>query len=599
MPTLPRAIRPPIAGPTRGPGGAAPPYATQGGTSAWTPSMLGSALTIWEDQTTWAGSPIATANSRSPGVVNFSAAGAAQPSAATVNGLPVASFDGVNNDLSSSSLLSAAITAAAYTRFVVYQPGVITTNFADAAAYSNSMLVGDAGSAEWGPHLQGNSLAVYRHQAYHWDGAAKVAGVSGIPFNLGVSIVEECHYDGTTISATVAGQVATQAAGNVAAIGGGTQILHIGSPAKYPGKVCEVIVMNRLATATERAQCINYLTQKWSGVWVYPLTSYTNVRGNSENSPQTEYLFQSNAAFTAYRTAAQRVRVMWKEDLLGLGGYAAAGIMRDDGMGGVYGATEVATLTTNGTVGFFDSGWVTIGGSGTRDVYVMSGCRSGATSAKVVAVIFDDYAWQTTVQGQGTKDICFDCVGGQKLSDDAPTSFSALMTRFSAYDAKNPVGGIYFAMGRNDYTAAPTGSATFQTNAAAWLSAVRALGGRFATCKIVMQSLISVGSGEGANSAAYRTALQNVVTAAADPNTTYKDGSAIYSAADVNGDNVHPNTTSIQGQHRDAIVGTALGGVSTGWLMYGDSILAGSTSTVNANAIRGLASLLRIWRMTH
>lgn len=543
-------------------------------------------------------SPIDTLTNLSGAIANYTASTTARPINTSVAGLAAALFDGTANDLASTGTLNQAITATRYFRVVVYVPrGRVSVNAADTSAYQNEAVLADAGSQLWGAHLKGAGGATYRHQAYHWDTIGKVAGIDGLPQDSCDPVVEVAYYDGTSITAIVAGQMATATAGSV---GNGTvaaNALHIGATPKCPVIVCETLIATSIPTASQIADFAAYLAGKWGASQIYPLTSASSLRGNGETASGGDYLVQSNAAFTAYRTSAKQIRVWIRDDgtFTAGAGYAAAGIVRDDTKGGVYGSTEVLAAATHNGAGDYDTGWVDIGGSGERDVYVLAGCRSGGFSAKPRAVAFRGGALSTAALGQGSKDILFHCIGSRRLADDNAESFSSMLAALAQFNSQGAIAGIYWGMGRNDFTAG-TSAATFQTMAAAALAALRAA---YPSIPIVMQSLITCGTGENGVSAAYRTNLGTVVTAAASPLVTYAEGSTIYSVGNVSGDQTHPNTTAIQTQHRDAIVATKLGAVTGRWAIVGDSILAGSSSTENANAVRGLPALLRIWRMTH
>jgi hypothetical protein len=154
------------------------------------------------------------------------------PAAGTaVNTFAPASFDGVNDRLTSAAASSTFIGAASYGYFILCNATSVATD--NATLPSNDALINSKDNGFWGCTLRSSgSVAAYQYDGSDFDGAATA-------FTIGQWQLVQAKYDGTTISIRVnGGSWVTQAQGNITNV---TELLRMGTNATaahlFTGKI--------------------------------------------------------------------------------------------------------------------------------------------------------------------------------------------------------------------------------------------------------------------------------------------------------------------------------------------------------------------------
>lgn len=230
----------------------------------WTPLSLGSKLRLWLDERDLVvvSGAYSDWGDQSPAGNDFTqSTSTMRPGTGrTINTYPAPAFDG-SDDRLEHGVLTDYISASAYHAFFVLSvDGVVGT--AAPPALTNDTVLGDV-NRWWNLFLR-SSAGTIQAQAYHWDGAAKIA--AGVGLVVGVSNLVEWSYDGTTIRCQVGGEpAATVAAGNATPGAGGNVYLGYLGPAcsAYDGLVAAVIVCNAFLTDAERSSTRAYLASRY------------------------------------------------------------------------------------------------------------------------------------------------------------------------------------------------------------------------------------------------------------------------------------------------------------------------------------------------
>lgn len=192
------------------------------------------------------GDPVGLWRDQSGGARDFSqATGISKPllKLAQVNGKPALRFDGVDDNILSSAILSAIITASAYSLYVVLNPSAIDTNAAN--TFDNDAVICDV-SGFWGLFLKSAPSA----NMFNWDGTDDKATVS---ISTGAwQVIHGRHDSGNVIVAKNNGTEQSAASGNTTTL---TATLKIGVrvSAQLAADIARILVYNVAHDATSRA----------------------------------------------------------------------------------------------------------------------------------------------------------------------------------------------------------------------------------------------------------------------------------------------------------------------------------------------------------
>lgn len=572
---------------------------TAGG-ARWTPARLGSKLKLWLDERQQNGSPIDSwTNQAAGGIVSPVASGSARPTVGTISGLAAPDFEPGDDIMTSTSALSALVSAGGYYYAAVVSLDGATGVQADSLAYNNNTLLADSGGF-FGLHFKDEGSGLIRVQAYHWDGGAKVSGVSSVP--VGVSpILIQVWFDGTNINLKVNATTATPtAAGSISTLTG-TIRLGTGQALRLNGRPGMIVTCNAVSTAAERAAMDTYV-KRWP-VTYDALVSNLWGNGWASSSPT----FWSSSAMMVIETDSPTLGVRYRSAGSGIDSeYGAMAIMRG-ASGARYGTTEVYKIPAQATAGSYDTGLIALGGSGSRRIFVQGGCLSGFIGQHVESVYVPGAFRATTsiVTRDATTSVAIDgwgSMGAIEASDGFVvtagvlstvagdiTKRAAYRTRIGNYGANE----CLICLGTNDGAAGRT-SVDFGVALEARVDEI--VGAGIAAADITIWSPIKRGpnlAGEPAWMAAYRAQAQTSATA---KGTGYRDGGTLPAAySSLGPDQVHPDPGAPEQELADAIAADR--GTTGKLLLIGDSILCGSTDPVDWNTARGVVALVRIARI--
>lgn len=175
-----------------------------------------------------------------------------------LNNKPGYLFDGVDDYLETSAILSSIISASAYTVFAVFKPTAIGSDIA--STWQNDSILADL-SAYFGICLKQTGPTVY---AYNWDSNDDHVGKTistGNPF-----IVSTRHESGNLYCSINGGSDSSTASGNTGALGGVLDI-GTGSPPgvhSLNGYIFEIIIYNTALSAGNIALNYSYLNNKYA-----------------------------------------------------------------------------------------------------------------------------------------------------------------------------------------------------------------------------------------------------------------------------------------------------------------------------------------------
>lgn len=587
----------------RGPGAAA----------AWSPTLLGSKLKIWTQPSTLAAGEYLS-NITTPGI---GAGGLGISDFIGAGGLPyldrspftaqwVPHFDGVNEFAASSSTVGDL--AGVSDRYRIMTACYVeVVNGVSATVWQNCALI--KASAFWGLHFKDVGGGLYRVFGYHHDGAVKAASPA-VDLTLGVGpILVDWWYDGTNINCAVWNGSTWTTATPVAAgaLGSPTDILTMGvsfSGTYWGGMPYEILGLDADLTTAERDSARAYLLNRWqaSNPAVRYQATTAKAWGNAQNGGTLPLAPAfSSVSMQVFETDSADIDVRAYQNTVALTEHYGDGAIMRGPTGAVAPDTAIAHVGPYTAAVDYRTGAVTLGGSGSRRIFVCCSPKAGEVGTMTSEVHLRASA-TTTHETQPTDRVVYiDGVGGQALALDgysatggvidggaAATARTAWMAKIAAlsFGAGDTV---YFAMGTNDL-----GSGTLASNYQValdqwWQDATASVGG----ATIILQSIIIRPALEATTAPGYRTAVSNVATARS---CAYVNGFSIYVAGDLSADNVHPQLLK-QPQHVTAIMAalTTAGHAATGKVLcYGDSIVNGSSGTAaDWTAASGLPTLLR------
>lgn len=236
-----------------------------GGALPWTPAALGSKLKLWLDQRDLVVTGLGYSDwgNQAGASVDFTqATDSFRPAAdTTINGFAAPNFDGADNRMDSTSLLSDISAADAFEFAMVYLPDTLGADVADASAFDREAVF-QSGSA-LSPRLvvsattSGVKLTVF-------DGAA----FDNTPYaaiSTGVASLITGRLDAGSLYVRVGADAEVSAAGGPQ--GDLTRILRIGAnrnaTAFCDGKLATIVWCNAVLSAAERASLRAYLAAKY------------------------------------------------------------------------------------------------------------------------------------------------------------------------------------------------------------------------------------------------------------------------------------------------------------------------------------------------
>jgi len=228
--------------------------------SAWSPSLYGSALTAWVNESSYSatgGAIDSIANFGTAGGA-FTASTTARPTLSTVLGRSVAVFDGTNNTSGGGPTQSQVIpNASAYTWIFAFK----LTSLSATAATSGWLepnAFQDTGSGAFYP-LAVTTVGV---RSGHYDGLDKQTTETTV--TLGTMYVLSVTFDGTTVtqrlnggSKTVAAGAVSMAASNAMRLGASQGGLRVAFT------LAEMIGLSTTLSAAQLAAPQTYLVNKW------------------------------------------------------------------------------------------------------------------------------------------------------------------------------------------------------------------------------------------------------------------------------------------------------------------------------------------------
>lgn len=266
MPGIIRTVRPPILMPTRGVGSLAPPYADQGGGSAWQPSKLGSSLTLWLDERGQVGSPISPWNDNSPAGNNFTQGVAKPTTGSTINGYAAPTFTNASSQFMQSNALSSFITASQCHVLAVVKATTIPAAATAATFYVGNGIFGDLTGGFMG--LVCYDVTGSKFAAFGGFDSSGHAAQSSITVGT-ATLLEGWLTTDKTLHLRV-GSAAEVTAAMTGVIGNVTGTASISkasasvTPAAFfDGQIASVLVCNRSLTAGEQAAARQYLGTKY------------------------------------------------------------------------------------------------------------------------------------------------------------------------------------------------------------------------------------------------------------------------------------------------------------------------------------------------
>lgn len=276
-------------------------------TVVWTPLALGASLVAWYDASdaatiTQSGGAVSAWNDKSgSGYHLLQGTGTNQPAYSATgfqSNSPGITFDGVDNYLSAAS---ATIGTTAVSGFI----------FAQFNIGSNLNLLGYQASGDAGP-FSANSVILFENQAStslrtYWKGSQRAIAVplatpppassylSGSSYHRMATVADgtndTIYLDNayTTAAVSTTGTLNTPGTILVGARSGGGQ--------PWSGPVSDILILNRAATAPERAQIDNYLMRHWTRVVVVEGDSLIQA---SATVPRYVQLYAANSSPAAY-----------------------------------------------------------------------------------------------------------------------------------------------------------------------------------------------------------------------------------------------------------------------------------------------------------
>jgi hypothetical protein len=178
-----------------------------------------------------------------------------RPLSVSFNTFAAAKFDGVDDAMSSSSLLSDIIQADAYHAFFVLKFSAL--NGASPNPYENMTILGDVGP------MFGLVASQSGVSAYHWDGSTRLT--PPILPQLNQNLLVESSFDGALIRCTLNGGGASSiSAGNVLTL---TSSLGLGKayPPGLPfaGTIASIVLFNQVLSPEIRTNVRAYLSSKY------------------------------------------------------------------------------------------------------------------------------------------------------------------------------------------------------------------------------------------------------------------------------------------------------------------------------------------------
>lgn len=575
----------------------------------WTPLALGAKLKIWSQPSslapgTWLDT-ILTMGTGGYGIADFAGSGSTRPYLDTS---PMTSrwcphYDGSNDFVASTSTVNDIIDTAdgdKYHRIMVVQPEIVAGAQA-VNAYLNCGIVSDA--AGWlGTFLRDMGAGQYQVQGFQYDGASKVAAPA-VTLDVGRGpIVIDQWYDGVNLHCAVyyngVWTTATVASGAIA--GSATLRMAVSSAGAmfFGGMIYEVICCVGNLTGAEQTDLREFCIAGWSANT--PAIRYqatvAKAWGNLEaggtlplapaKSPTAMQVFDTDAAVLDVRAYQNTVALA--------NTYALGGIMR--GAAGVTAPdTECVAIGPVAGAVTYRTGPISVGGAGTRRVFLIDGPKTGAvgtavseawlpvsaTTAHVTQAALPRIVLFTDSIGNGSSDpadynamrglptllrqalvgthvIYIDGTGGSSLAFDGYSATAgvidggAALALRNAWKAKIAALGLgaadYVIMmrGTNDMAAGELAS-DVEVAVDQWVTdAIASVAGS----TILLQTIIRRLAYEGTTAPGYRTAVEDVGTARA---VGVINGLAVYTAADLGADGIHP-LISKEGQHVAALV---------------------------------------------
>lgn len=252
--------------------------------------------------------------------------GSDQPTYKTniLNGQPVVRFDGSNDFLVSSALISSMIAASAYTIFAVVTPTTISSN--NALSYQN-----DAAYADTGGFFALTFKSTPTAHVFNWDGNEDTTSVS---ITAATPVLLMTRHDSGNLYISKNGETeASVASGNTSTLTGALRVGRNYQSEFLQGDIAELLIYNVVLSASDRNAILYYLGYK------YGLSVTTTT------VPNTDYLIAqspSGGAVAGVNSAAQVYGATLRSTTLG------AGIATTDATG-VLGTTSLVPVANGGT----------------------------------------------------------------------------------------------------------------------------------------------------------------------------------------------------------------------------------------------------------
>jgi len=237
----------------------------RGGGALSTPTILGGALTIWNDQRDLVdvgGTAYSDWGNQAQASGDFTqTTPSARPATGrTIAGYAAPDFDGTDDFMTTTAFpLSSCVSASAYHVFVVYLADAIATN---SFGFNNAGLVCDAGGFFW-TSLR-NIAGTLTATCGHWDGAEKTISASGVATGS-AQLLEFWFTGGTQRARVAAGATASGAAGNITTLTNQVRIGRnfAGASSSHNGLIASVLMCNRALTAGEQTIIRAYLAARY------------------------------------------------------------------------------------------------------------------------------------------------------------------------------------------------------------------------------------------------------------------------------------------------------------------------------------------------
>ena len=224
---------------------------------AFTPSGL-TGLTLWLKADSLSAGPVGTWADQSGAGRNFTAAGAAQPTAvdAQINGLPVVRF--TTDDVMQTTATGAQLmTTSQCTIFYVLKLGSAASSHA--TSYENDALLMEIGG-NMGTFVKDNA-GTPTILAFNWDTNEDVA-TQNIAYGVARQVRHD--HDNVNVRVSVNKAAAASTASGTASVPGVMRIGQSFSSGNFlEADIGEILVYNRLLAAGEISQVETYLTGRW------------------------------------------------------------------------------------------------------------------------------------------------------------------------------------------------------------------------------------------------------------------------------------------------------------------------------------------------